>query len=60
MRGMCTEKNRTLTLLGAQKITFSPKPDRRRDISNYRVALLLKKDNPHENEARQIKILHTN
>ena len=41
---MCTEKNRTLSQLGAEKITFPPKPERRTNISNYRVASLLKTD----------------
>ena len=47
---MCTQKMRALSYIGAEKITFSPKPDRqtyiqtdrRTDISVYRVALLLK------------------
>ena len=42
--GMCTEKNRTVYQSGAEKIAFLPTPDiRRTDISNYRVASLLKK-----------------
>ena len=44
---MCTQKMRALSCIGAEKITFPPKPDRqtdrRTDISVYRVALLLKK-----------------
>ncbi len=51
---MCTQKMRALSYVGAEKITFPPKPDiqtdrqtyihtyRRMDISVYRVALLLK------------------
>ena len=43
---MCTEKIRTVSQLGAEKIAFLPKPEghtyRRTDISNYRVASLLK------------------
>ena len=43
---MCTHKMRALSLIGAEKITFPPKPDRqtyrRTDISVYRVASLLK------------------
>ncbi len=38
---MCTQKMRDLSYIGAQKITFPPKPDRRTDISVYRVASLL-------------------
>ena len=49
---MCTEKNKTLTQLGTEKIAFPPKPYirtdghkvRRTDISNYREALLIKTD----------------
>ena len=48
---MCTQKMRALSYIGADKITFPPKPDtqtdrhtyRRTDISVYRVASLLKK-----------------
>ncbi len=47
MRWLCTEI-RTLSLLGAEKIAFPPTPairtDRLTDISNYRVASLLKKN----------------
>ncbi len=43
---MCTQKKRALSYIGAEKITFPPKPDRqtyrRTDISVYRVASLLK------------------
>ncbi len=47
---MCTQKMRALSYIGAEKITFPPKPDRqtdihtynRTDISVYRVASLLK------------------
>ena len=41
---MCTKKNRTLWLsqLGAENIAFNSKPVRHKDISNYRVASLLK------------------
>ncbi len=43
---MCTQKMRALSYIGAEKITFPPKPDihtyRRVDISVYRVASLLK------------------
>ncbi len=42
MRGMCIEKNRTISLLGAEKIVFPPKPNIRTDISNYRMSFLLK------------------
>ncbi len=50
---MCTQKMRALSYIGAEKITFLPKPDihtdrqryihtyRRTDISVYRVASLL-------------------
>ncbi len=45
---MCTQKMRSLSYMGAEKITFPPKPDiqtdrhtyRRTDISVYRVASL--------------------
>ncbi len=44
---MCTQKMRALSYIGAEKITFPPKPDRhtyrRTDISVYRVASLQKK-----------------
>ena len=44
---MCTKKLRPLSYIGAEKITFPPKPDRqtyiRTDISIYRVASLLTK-----------------
>ena len=33
-----------ISQLGAEKITFPPKPDRQTDICFYRVALLLKTD----------------
>ena len=47
---MCTQKMRALSYIGAEKITFPPKPDihtdshtyRWTDISVYRVASLLK------------------
>ena len=47
---MCTQKMRALSYIGAEKITFPPKPDiqidrhtyRRTDISVYRVTSLLK------------------
>ena len=39
---MCTKKNRTLYQLGDEKIAFPPKSDGRTDISNYKVASLLK------------------
>ena len=54
MRGIYTKKIRAISQLGAEKITFHPKPDkqtdrhtdihtyRRTDICFYRVALLLK------------------
>ena len=43
---MCTQKMRALSYIGAEKITFPPKPtdihtDGRTDISIYRVASLL-------------------
>ncbi len=34
--------SRALSQLGAKKIAFTPKPDIRTDISNHRVASLLK------------------
>ena len=42
---MCTENIRALSYIGAEKITFLPKSDRRTYSyrSNYRVASLLKK-----------------
>ena len=40
---MCAEKIRTLYQLGTKKIAFTPKPD----ISNYRVASLIKKKMHH-------------
>ena len=48
---MCTQKMRALSYIGAEKITFPPKPDRqtdihtyrRTDIGVYRVASLLKR-----------------
>ena len=44
---MCKQKMRALSYIGAEKITFPPKPDihtdGRRDISVYRVASLLKR-----------------
>ncbi len=43
---MCTQKMRALSYIGAEKITFPPKPDIHTDgwtdISVYRVASLLK------------------
>ena len=55
---MCTEKNTALSLLGAEKIAFPPKPDKRTDMDNYRVASLLNKDNNiHTSEAKQIRLL---
>ena len=47
MRGICIEKNRTVSWLATEKIAFPPKPDnrhtyRRTYICFYRVALLLK------------------
>ena len=46
---MCTQKMRSLSYIGAEKITFPPKPaktfihtDGRTDTSVYRVASLLK------------------
>ena len=45
---MCTQKMRALSHIGAEKITFPPKPDRqtygRTDFSIYRVAFLLKRE----------------
>ncbi len=46
---MCTQRLRALAYIGAEKITFPPKPDgqtdiqtdRRTDINVYRVASLL-------------------
>ena len=52
--GICTKKIGAISQLGAEKITFPPKPDghtdRRTDICFYRVALLLKNMNPHIQE----------
>ncbi len=48
---MCTQKMRALSYIGAEKITFPPKPDihtdRRTDINVYRVASLLKTSQKH-------------
>ena len=33
---MCTQKMRALSYIGAEKITFPPKPDRHTDIHTYR------------------------
>ncbi len=41
---MCTEKMRSVSYIGAEEITFPPKSDRRTEISNYRVASLLKRN----------------
>ncbi len=55
MRGICKKEIGAISELGAEKITFPPKSDRRTDgrtdgrtdiqtdISNYRVASLLKR-----------------
>ena len=59
---MCAQKMRALSYIGAEKITFPPKPDRqtyihtdrRTDISVYRVASLLKKDNIVYNHRQSI------
>ncbi len=44
---MCTQKNKALSYIGAEKIPFPPKPHRQTyiqtEISVYRVASLLKK-----------------
>ncbi len=52
-REMCTQKIRALSYIGAEKITFPPKPDRktyrRTDISVYRIASLLKRFLPQNN-----------
>ena len=53
MRGICTKKIGAISQLGAEKITFPPKPDIQRyiqtdgrtDVCFYRVALLLKNEN---------------
>ena len=46
MKGICTEKNKLISQLGAKKIMFPPKrgwqTNRRTDICFYKVALLLK------------------
>ena len=34
-RGMCTQKMRALSYIGAEKITFPPKPDIQTDIHTY-------------------------
>ncbi len=31
-RGMCTQKLRAISYIGAEKITFPPKPDEKKDI----------------------------
>ena len=36
IRGICTDKNGALSQLGAEKITFPPKPDGHTDILTYR------------------------
>ncbi len=36
MRGICTEKNGAISQLGAEKITFPPKPDGHTDIQSER------------------------
>ena len=58
---MCTQKMRALSYIGAEKITFPPKPDRqsdirtyrRTDISIYRVASLLKREMDREGKHYQ-------
>ena len=56
MRGICSKRIGAIFQLGAEKITFPPKPDghtdiqqtdRRTDICFYRVALLLKSKSCH-------------
>ncbi len=42
MRGIWSEKNIHLSQSGAEKIALPPKPDGHTDISNKRVASLLK------------------
>ncbi len=42
MRGIYTQEIRPLSKLATEKIAFPPEPDKRTDISNYRVASLLK------------------
>ncbi len=42
MWGLCSGKKWILSQLGAEKFAFLPKSDRGTDISNYRVASLLK------------------
>ena len=57
--GMCTEKNRTVYQSGAEKIAFLPTPDiRRTDISNYRVASLLKKGVEDYDDKKLIKYIY--
>ena len=41
MRGTAQKEIGAISQLGAEKITFPPKPDRLTDISSYRVASLL-------------------
>ena len=57
---MCTHKMRALSYIGAEKITFPPKPDRhtykRTDFSIYRVASLLKKEKYGEKGEGKIHI----
>ena len=57
---MCTQKMRALSYIGAEKITFTPKPDIqtgiRTDISVYRVASLLKRGENYSYYVKNIKI----
>ncbi len=64
--GICTKKIGAISQLGAEKITFPPKPDghtdrhtvrqtdRRADICFYRVALLLKRERGMNRDNRTI------
>ncbi len=53
MRGICTEKNRTLSQLGAEKIAFPPKPNGQADGHKNKVnrtteAQLFRSSNHHK------------
>ena len=54
MRGIYKEEIRPLSQFGGEKIAFPPKYDIRTDISNYRVASLIKINSP--NLKKRLKI----
>ncbi len=68
---MCTQKMRALSYIGADRITFPPKPDRqtyrRTDISVYRLAELLIKiansnsclENSEKSRGKIVSFKHT-